>query len=163
MPHVSEKYFHLLLPLLLLPLLQTSSEHKSKHHDKDVRGEAYVTYALGFFSIAYTNTFRDERSIARRDRATSGPRPAPATVRTLKHFLSMTINTNQKLYSHPFVFWSIREGSKHSLMELRLTARYGTRTLFVPLRIFDTSQDHARSFHTPCSPGGLAKAIPLSN
>lgn len=45
--------------------------------------EPYVTTALGFFSTAYTRTFRPDSSPAASDALTRGPRPAPTTITTL--------------------------------------------------------------------------------
>ena len=43
----------------------------------------HVTTALGFFSTAYTLTFRPDSSPAVSEARTSGPRPAPTTIITL--------------------------------------------------------------------------------
>ena len=63
------------------------------------RGPAYVTKAFLFFSTAYTNAFLLARCIASRDRATSGPRPAPATQISLLE-VSYTLNLQDSRYSY---------------------------------------------------------------
>lgn len=46
--------------------------------------KTYVTTAFGFFSTAYTRTFRPDSSPAASDALTRGPRPAPTTIITLR-------------------------------------------------------------------------------
>lgn len=48
--------------------------------------EPYVTTAFGFFSTAYTRTFRPDSSPAANDALTRGPRPAPTTITTLRSY-----------------------------------------------------------------------------
>lgn len=53
----------------------------------------HVTTALGFFSTAYTRTFRSALFAAVKEAKTKGPRPAPKTITILKenkHDLAFT-------------------------------------------------------------------------
>ena len=59
--------------------MPTSNSKGVTQQDKNT----YVTTALGFFSTAYTLTFRPDSSPAVSEARTSGPRPAPTTIITL--------------------------------------------------------------------------------
>ena len=60
----------------------------------------HVTTALGFFSTAYTLTFRSDSSPAVSEARTSGPRPAPTTIITLtrKRLAVNSISPNSDQY-----------------------------------------------------------------
>ena len=60
----------------------------------------HVTTALGFFSTAYTLTFRPDSSPAVSEARTSGPRPAPTTIITLtrKRLAVNSISPNSDQY-----------------------------------------------------------------
>ena len=60
----------------------------------------HVTTALGFFSTAYTLTFRPDSSPAVNEARTSGPRPAPTTIITLtrKRLAVNSISPNSDQY-----------------------------------------------------------------
>ena len=60
-------------------LVPTSNSKGTTQQDRNT----HVTTALGFFSTAYTLTFRPDSSAAVSEARTSGPRPAPTTIITL--------------------------------------------------------------------------------
>ena len=60
-------------------LVPTSNSKGTTQQDRNT----HVTTALGFFSTAYTLTFRPDSSPAVNEARTSGPRPAPTTIITL--------------------------------------------------------------------------------
>ena len=67
----------------------------------------HVTTALGFFSTAYTLTFRPDSSPAVSEARTSGPRPAPTTIITLtRKRLSVNplcVNSDQHQFSPNYI------------------------------------------------------------
>ena len=77
----------------------TSNSKGVTQQDKNT----YVTTALGFFSTAYTLTFRPDSSPAVSEARTSGPRPAPTTIITLTRkrlaVNSISLNSDQYQFS----------------------------------------------------------------
>ena len=77
-------------------LVPTSNSKGTTQQDRNT----HVTTALGFFSTAYTLTFRPDSSPAVSEARTSGPRPAPTTIITLtrKRLAVNSISPNSDQY-----------------------------------------------------------------
>ena len=77
-------------------LVPTRNSKRTTQQDRNT----HVTTALGFFSTAYTLTFRPDSSPAVSEARTSGPRPAPTTIITLtrKRLAVNSISPNSDQY-----------------------------------------------------------------
>lgn len=69
------------------PGLHTPARHAAPVH----LHSTHVTTALGFFSTAYTLSFRSACLAARSEALTRGPRPAPSTIKTLESEYKSTL------------------------------------------------------------------------